>query len=111
MCTYHVQQSTYVFPTFAVSYTDVHTRYTYCIHYAGMMSKSKGQILRVAAALHVLFHLGNLISVSNDITDDAITAAINFLGLCCQQTAYMAGREDIKEEIQIIKACTLTLST
>ena len=27
------------------------------------------------------------------------------------QTSYMAGREDIKEEIQIIKACTLTLST
>ena len=50
-------------------------------------------------------------TISNEITDEAIIASINFVGLCCQQTAYMAGRGDIKEEIQIIKASKFTSVT
>lgn len=69
-----------------------------------MLSKSKGQILRVATALHVLFHVGSFDSISDQITEEAIAASVNFVGLCCQQTAYIAGRGDIKEDIQIIKA-------
>lgn len=69
-----------------------------------MLSKSKGQILRVAIALHVLFHVGSFESISDQITEEAIAASVNFVGLCCQQTAYIAGRGDIKEDIQIIKA-------
>ena len=77
-----------------------------------MLSKSKGQVLRVAAALHILFHMNKeLDTISNEITDEAITASINFVGLCCQQTAYMAGRGDIKEEIQIIKGSKFTSVT
>ena len=64
-----------------------------------MLSKSKGQTLRVAASLHVLFQLGI-------ISEEAVSAAINFVQLCCQQTAYMAGRGDIMEEVQTIKAST-----
>jgi len=40
------------------------------------------------------------------ITEEAIAAAINFVELCNQQTAFMAGQEDIQEEIQIAKAST-----
>ena len=69
-----------------------------------MLSKSKGQILRGATALHVLFHVGSFDSISDQITEEAIAASVNFVGLCCQQTAYIAGRGDIKEDIQIIKA-------
>ena len=68
-----------------------------------MLSKSKGQILRVAASLHVLFALG----YSEDtcmISENAIAASIKFVELCCQQTAYMAGRGNMKEEIEIVKA-------
>lgn len=113
----------------------------------GMLSKSKGQVLRVAAAFHVLFYIkntdatvsiendcaqeaditseGNVITdlwnfllnklntvsysidspeISDEISEKAVEAAINFVGLCTQQTAYMAGRMDIQEEIEIIKA-------
>ena len=96
-----------------------------------MLSKSKGQVLRISAALHVLFHVksdtieaeyndetipNNIqndvsteitgIKISTEITEKAIGAAINFVELCSQQTAFMAGREDIQEEIQIAKAST-----
>ena len=105
-----------------------------------MLSKSKGQILRISAAFHVLFHVkkgsittdnDNLTdkdnddehedkkddehedkddndnndnedkhvetnsSISTEISEEAVAAAINFVQLCCQQTAFMAGRCDI----------------
>ena len=94
-----------------------------------MLSKSKGQVLRISAALHVLFYVKSdiiqpdyedetipketqtdasteitRVKISADITEEAIAAAINFVELCNQQTAFMAGRQDIKEEIQIAKA-------
>ena len=40
----------------------------------------------------------------SEITEEVIAASVNFVGLCWQQTAYMAGRGDINEDIQIIKA-------
>ena len=69
-----------------------------------MLSKSKGQILRVAATFHVLFHIDNPREVTPQISEEAIAAAITFVGMCCQQTAYIAGRQNIKEEITVIKA-------
>ena len=74
-----------------------------------MLSKSKGQILRVAASLHVLFMLDNGDKLNTEVSDEAISASINFVALCCQQTAYMAGRGNIEEEIDIIKASMLIL--
>ena len=94
----------------------------------GMLSKSKGQVLRVAAALHVLFHVagqsdesgqsderceqqdeeesydGESQEVGEVICERAIEAAINFVMLCCQQAAFVAGKNSIDEEIQIMKA-------
>lgn len=69
-----------------------------------MLSKSKGQILRVAATFHVLFHLDRPEVIPQEISEGAITPAITFVGMCCQQTAFVAGRGDITEEIRIIKA-------
>ena len=69
-----------------------------------MLSKSKGQILRVAATFHVLFHLDRPEVIPQEISEGAITAAITFVGMCCQQTVFVAGRGDITEEIRIIKA-------
>ena len=74
-----------------------------------MLSKSKGQILRVAATLYNLFHLDDLESLSESIDDSVITAAINFVEICCQQAAFIAGRGDIKEEIDTIQASELKL--
>ena len=75
-----------------------------------MLSKSKGQVLRVASALHFLFNMNTPGShqqeISDEISEDAILASINFVALCCQQTAFMAGRGNITEEIQLIKEST-----
>ena len=64
----------------------------------GMLSKSKGQVL---SAFHCLFH--QTTDVPDEISEGAIAASINFLGLCCQQTAFLAGRGIIGDEIKLIK--------
>ena len=60
----------------------------------------KGQILRVAAAFQILFNVSATVEDREDdtILENAILASINFVELCCQQTAFIAGRGDIKDE-------------
>lgn len=66
-----------------------------------MLSKSKGQVLRVAAVLHVLFvDPSTLSTIPSLISVEAITAAQNFVDTCCQHAAFIAGRGLVNEEIQ-----------
>ena len=65
----------------------------------GMLSKSKGQLLRVAVSLHVLFNRDNPLDISQSISEEAVRAAENFVDLCLQHAAYLAGRGDIQEAI------------
>ena len=46
---------------------------------AGMLSKEKGQILRVAASLHVLFNINTPHTISQEIGDDAVKAAVDLV--------------------------------
>ena len=64
-----------------------------------MFSKSKGQILRLAAPIHVLFLWETPHSVSTDISSVAVKAAINFVDTCLQHVVYLIGKKDIQEEI------------
>lgn len=107
----------------------INTRTTvnhFSITFSGMLSKSKGQVLRVAATFQVLFKLdhdahqshadqpetGNVEQSHTDIIEydmhnisgAAVIASIDFVKLCCQQTAFIAGRGDLKDEIEIITA-------
>ena len=54
-----------------------------------------GQILRVGVAMHVLFHLESENPIPDSISHEAIEAAINFVEVCCQHTAYISGRGNI----------------
>ena len=74
----------------------------------GMLSKSKGQILRVAACLHVLFADFNekekgipttFKDIPEEIDEKAIVAAQNYVEVCCQHIAFLAGRKTIDSEI------------
>ena len=65
-----------------------------------MLSKAKGQILSVAATMHVLFHLDKICDV---IVDEAIKAAVNYM-TCIQHTAYMTGRSTVIQEVEIAEA-------
>lgn len=66
----------------------------------GMLSKSKGQILRTAATLHVLFNLETPLTIPSVISDSAIKAAVNLVDVCLQHAAFLAGRGDIDDMIQ-----------
>ena len=66
----------------------------------GMLSKAKGLILRVAGILHVLFHLGSRVGdIPQEICADALKAAENYVDVCCQHVAYIAGRGDMQGAI------------
>jgi len=69
----------------------------------GMLSKSLGQILRVAVSMHVLFSVEEE-EICTTVSEKAIKAAINFVEVCCQQTAYLTGRGEIDEELQLLQA-------
>ena len=82
---------------YTVSLVDFHT---------GMLSKAKGQVLRIAAVLHVLFcDLVNTqggITVSDvpeTISETAIIAAQKYVDTCCQHAAFIAGRGKLEDEI------------
>ena len=69
-------------------------------HNIGMLSKSKGQILRIAATLHVLFNMNDPLAIPTVISETAIKAAINLVDVCLQDAAFLAGRGDIGETIE-----------
>lgn len=66
-----------------------------------MLSKSKGQILRIAAVLETLFQVdadyASKTERSNEISDSALKAAIDYVQTSIQHTCYMAG------ELQLLK--------
>lgn len=75
------------------------------IHFihVGMLSKAKGQVLRVAAALHVLFcdttDMDEMDGVPSVISKEAVITAQNYVDTCCQHAAFIAGRGKVDDEI------------
>jgi len=63
-----------------------------------------GQILHVSAAIHVLFHMDSDNPLPQVISEAAIEAVIDFVEVCCQQTAYITGHGDIKGELDLVEA-------
>ena len=68
--------------------------------YTGMLSKSRSQALRLAPVMHLLFHFGEEGSLSDNISDAAMKAAINFARVSCEQTAMIIGKGSVEEVIQ-----------
>lgn len=82
-----------------------------------MLSKSKGQVLRVSAVLHVLFCDGTndkgeitVNEVPMIVSSKAVLAARNFVDTCCQHAAFIAGRGLMKDEISQLTSskCLIT---
>ena len=67
---------------------------------AGILSKSSGFVLRVAAVIHATFHLDNPCEMPKEISTEALEAAQDFVDMCGQHAAFMAGRGDIADTIQ-----------
>ena len=66
-----------------------------------MLSKGKGLIVRVSAAFHVLFKLENasIEGIPMEICSEAVIALADFVEMCIQHVAFMAGIGDINEYI------------
>ena len=72
-----------------------------------MLSKSRGQLLRIATILHLLFSVQKQNeSLSDEISEVAVLAAVDFIKKACQQTAFIAGKGIIEEEVQACKTGT-----
>ena len=94
-----------------------------------MLGKAKGQILRVAACLEMLFcdseedsentdeesesadeesesieddniSIQQVETLPTTISSESLKAAINFVEVCCQHTAYVTGRKTIESEVK-----------
>lgn len=63
--------------------------------YVGMLSKFKGQILRTAAVMHVLFHMETPTSIPTEISE----AAVKAVDYCLQHAAFLGGRGDFKTAV------------
>jgi len=72
---------------------------------SGILSKQKGQILRVAAIFHALFSIDEEYVFDDTISTQAIAAAINFVEACGEHCASIAGRKGttIQEPSKFIK--------
>ena len=66
-----------------------------------MMSKSKGQVLRVAAVMHVLFQMDEVPSIPVEISEDAVKAAN--VDYCMQHAAFLGGRGKLSDAIKAIQ--------
>lgn len=81
----------------------------------GMLSRSRGQVLRVAAVMHVLFHVDTPTSIPDELTESAVRAADCFVEICLQHASYIGGRGDLQEAIdeidQGILLCTCKFLT
>ena len=69
-----------------------------------MLSKSRGQVLRIATILHMLFAMNDDESpepdeLSTEVSEQAIKAAINFVKTACEHASLIAGGGSIQEEI------------
>lgn len=73
--------------------------------YTGMLSKSRGQVLRIATIFHVLFCIDNEddFTCASEVSERAVKAAVNFVQTACQQTAFIVGKGLIQEEVQAYK--------
>lgn len=95
------------------------TQFMYICMYCslGLLSKSKGQILRVAACLQILFNVEPNSQEEEmspeeadkllQISENSIKAAINFVEVCVLHTALMAGRGFMSNETENLKTGTL----
>jgi len=65
----------------------------------GFLSKAKGQLLRIATCLHVLFKINTPDNIDQTIDEQAIKAAIDFIEVCCDHAFMITGRHNILHRV------------
>ena len=67
--------------------------------------------MRVATTMHVLFHINKQLNIPAIIGEDAVKSSENFVQVCLQNAAYLAGRGDIKDTADDIQCSKLPNSS
>ena len=67
---------------------------------SGLLSKAKGQLLRVATCLHALFNQETPDKIEDKISIDALSAAVDFVDECCDHASLITGRCCISDEVK-----------
>ena len=65
----------------------------------GILSKQKGQALRVAAVMNALFSLDDKYKLKALIDEDAVKAAIDFVQVCGDHASLLSGRRRLAEVV------------
>ena len=65
----------------------------------GILSKQKGQALRVAAVMNALFSLDDKYKLKALIDEDAVKAAIDFVQVCGDHASFLSGRQRLAEVV------------
>ena len=65
----------------------------------GILSKQKGQALRVAAVMNALFSLDDKYKLKALIDEDAVKAAIDFVQVCGDHASLLSGRRRLVEVV------------
>ena len=77
-----------------------------------MLSKSRGQILRMAATMHVLFHWETPGEIPSTISSEALKAAQSFVEHCTQHgldvESFLAKSNRFLIKVSDVQACTST---
>ena len=68
----------------------------------GLLSKSKGQILQLAAVFNALYSLDPSHLLNTKLSSLSVKAAINFVQVCNEHTAIMGGRKNITTALSLI---------
>lgn len=68
-----------------------------------MLSKSQGQILRVAAVMHVLVHLETPQTMSDTISEKALLAALDFVEVSNQHAAFFGWKRPNENKTEALK--------
>ena len=63
----------------------------------GILSKQKGQALRVAAIMNAMFSLDCNYTLETTLSEDAVKAAINFVQVCGDHASLLSGRRRLAE--------------
>ena len=73
----------------------------------GVLSESKGQILRVAAVLNALFSMDcdHPLNEHKQLSTISVKAAINFVEVCNEHTAIIGGRNNTSDPV--VSMCKL----
>ena len=78
--------------------------------YTGLMGKSKGMMMRVAAVLHALFTIDQQNTLTVELSAASVTAALNLVEVCNEHTKIFSGHSSAVPTSKYMQKFTSNMS-